>query len=93
MNARKLSVKPDKGVTAKDQAEVQSNMQTKVLESSAYPEILSRSNQVSPTHDNSWRLSGDLTLHGTTNPVIIDVTSVNGAYIGTIRIRQTDFGI
>jgi hypothetical protein len=40
VDARRLSVSPEKGVSDRDQAEVQSNMQNKVLESSTYPEIV-----------------------------------------------------
>ena len=39
VDARRLSVRPEKGVTDKDRAEVQSNMQSKVLESNMYPDI------------------------------------------------------
>ena len=35
-----------------------------------------------------WRL----TLHGVTKPVSVDVTQ-NDAYLGTVRIKQTEFGI
>ena len=37
VDARRLSVRPEKGVTDKDRAEVQSNMQSTVLESNMYP--------------------------------------------------------
>jgi hypothetical protein len=46
VDARRLSVRPEKGVTDKDRAEVQSNMQTRVLESNAYPDIVFRSTEV-----------------------------------------------
>jgi len=36
VDSRKLSVKPEAGVSDKDQAEVQANMQAKILESVAY---------------------------------------------------------
>ena len=32
-------------------------------------------------------------LHGTTRPVILDVTRENDAYVGAVRIKQTGFGI
>jgi hypothetical protein len=38
-------------------------------------------------------VSGDLTLHGVTKPVSVDVTRQNDAYVGTVRIKQTAFGI
>jgi len=89
VDARRLSVKPEKGVSDEDQAEVQSDMQSKVLESSAYPEIVFHSTQVRRTSDRDWKVSGDLTLHGATRPVIVDVTRESDAYVGAVRIKQT----
>ena len=61
VDARKLSVRPEKGVPDKDRAEVQSNMQSKVLESSMYPDIVFRSTEVRRTGALVWGVSGDLT--------------------------------
>jgi hypothetical protein len=63
VDARGLSVRPEKGVTDKDRAEVQANMQSKVLESNMYPDIVFRSTEVRRTVALVWRVSGDLTLH------------------------------
>src|SRR5579862_9192967 len=46
VDARRLSVRPEKGVTDKDRAEVQSKMQSKVLESNMYPDLVLRSTEV-----------------------------------------------
>lgn len=93
VDAGKLSVRPEKGVSSRDQAEVQSNMQEKVLESSRYPKIVFRSTQVRRDGDNAWKVSGDLKLHGNTKPVTFDVVRENGAYVGSVGIKQTAFGI
>jgi YceI-like domain len=93
VDARRLSVRPEKGVTDKDRAEVQSNMQTRVLDSHAYPDIVFRSTEVRRIGGLVWKVSGDLTLHGVTRPVSVDVTRQNDAYVGTVRIKQTEFGI
>ena len=93
VDARRLSVRPEKGVTDKDRAEVQSNMQSKVLKSNIYPDIVFRSTEVRRTGAVVWGVSGDLTLHGVTKPVSVDVTRQNDAYVGTVRIKQTEFGI
>ena len=73
VDARKTSVRPEKSVSDKDQAEVQANMQTKVLESSVYPEIVFQSTRVQRKGDNAWKVSGDLTLHGVTKSLFLDV--------------------
>ena len=86
-------VRPEKGVPDKDPAEVQSNMQSKVLESNIYPDIVFRSTEVRRTGALVWRVSGDLTLHGVTRPVSVEGTRQNDAYVGTVRIKQTEFGI
>ena len=93
VDARSLSVMPQTGVTEKDRAEVQSNMQTRVLESNAYPEIAFLSTKVRRESALVWDVTGDLTLHGVTRPVSVDVTRQNDAYVGTVRIKQTEFGI
>ena len=93
VDARKLSVKPEPGVSDKDQADVQANMQTKVLQSAAYPEIVFQSTQVRRDRDNPWKVSGDLTLHGVSKSLTLDVARESAAYVGTAHIRQTDFGI
>jgi polyisoprenoid-binding protein YceI len=36
---------------------------------------------------------GNLTLHGETRSITIDVHNNGGAYVGESRIRQTQFGI
>ena len=68
-------------------------MQNKVLESTVYPEIVFRSTQARRTRDSAWRVSGDLTLHRTAKSIIVDVTRDRQAFVGSVRITQTDFGI
>jgi hypothetical protein len=68
VDARRLSVRPEKGVTDKDRAEVQSNMQSKVLESNIYQDIVFRSTEVRRTGALVRGVSGDSTLHGVTKP-------------------------
>ncbi len=93
VQASKLKVKPEKGFSEKDRAEVQSNMQTKVLESSTYPQIAFQSTAVQSIRNDAWAVSGSLTLHGVTKPVAVKVTREKGGYAGSALIKQTDFGI
>ena len=72
VDARRLSVRPQKGVTDKDRAEVQSNMQSKVLESKYLSRHSFQINLVRRTGALVWRVSGDLTLHGVTRPVSVE---------------------
>ena len=51
------------------------------LDSAKYPAITFRSTKVEVTGANTARITGDLTLHGVTKPVVLD-TTFNGGYAG-----------
>jgi polyisoprenoid-binding protein YceI len=93
VQAAKLQVQPDSGDDRKNQAEIQSTMQEKVLESAKYPDIVFRSTSVEKAGDAAWNVKGDLTLHGATRPVAVSVQKEGDVYAGTAVIKQTDFGI
>jgi len=93
VQARKLTVEPDKDLSADKQAEVQRTMQEQVIESDKYPEISFRSSSVKKTATDSWIVIGILSLHGYSNRVSATVRRVQGRYVGRCRIKQTDFGI
>ena len=46
-----------------------------------------------PAGAGSWSVHGELTLHGQTRPVAVEVREKSGHYVGTARLKQTDFGI
>jgi polyisoprenoid-binding protein YceI len=85
-------VKPDPKVDAKDQAQIQKDMQEMTLESSKYPQIVFRSSNVVKS-GAQWKVDGTLTLHGITKPVHADVKKTADSYTGRTTIKQTDFGI
>lgn len=93
VDARRLqALDPD--LSAKDRAEVQQTMLgPPVLDSATFPEIRFRSLTVEKAGEGRWRVHGDLTLHGQTRPVLVEVTGEPGHYRGSAAIRQTDFGI
>jgi polyisoprenoid-binding protein YceI len=49
------------------------------FDAAQFPQITFRSTKVEPTGANAAKVSGDLTLHGVTKPVVLDVT-YNGGY-------------
>jgi len=49
------------------------------LETAKYPQITFRSTKVEPTGATAARVTGDLTLHGVTRPVVLEAT-FNGGY-------------
>ena len=90
---RALEVR-DPGVSDKDRAEIQSTMLgPEVLDGERYPEIAFRSTGAEPAGAGSWKVSGNLTLHGQTRTVVVEVREEGGHYVGTSRFKQTEFGI
>ena len=79
----------DKDVSEKDRAEIQETMLgPKVLDSSQFPEIRFRSTIGEPAGEGRWRVAGDLTLHGQTRPVKLEVQAKNGHYQGAAQLKQ-----
>jgi hypothetical protein len=91
--AHSLKVKPDANVNPKDEMRIQETMQNKVLESGTYPTIQFRSSNVAQAASGSWRVTGELTLHGVSKSIEVSVKQVGDAYSGNAFIKQTDFGI
>ena len=84
----------DKDVSDKDRAEIQETMLgPKVLDVARFPEIHFRSSVVEPAGNGRWSVTGDLSLHGQTHPVKLEVRAQNGHYQGTAELKQKDFGI
>ena len=92
VDARRMRVN-DKDVSDKDRAEIQATMLgPKVLDSEQFPEIRFHSTAVEPAGDG-WAVRGDLTVHGQTRPVELQVKAQNGHYQGVAELKQRDFGI
>jgi hypothetical protein len=93
VDARQLRLM-DTDLSSKDYAEVQSTMLgAKVLDSDKFSHIRFRSTRVQKLATRKWKIEGDLTLHGQTHPVEVEVSSDQGHYRGSATVRQKDFGI
>ena len=93
VDARALRV-VDSGVSDKDRTDIQNTMLgPKVLDSSQFREIRFHSTEVHRSGESKWTVQGELTLHGQSNPVKVDVERQDGRYRGSARLRQTEFGI
>ena len=93
IDARQMRVM-DKEVSEKDRAEIEQTMLgPKVLDSSQFPEIRFHSTAVEPAGEGRWRVAGDLTLHGQTHPVRVDIQRQDSHYKGAAQLKQRDFGI
>ena len=64
-----------------------------VLDAAEHPEIVFRSTAADSNGTDSWRLHGELTLHGQTHAVDVEVHAAGSHYQGTALLRLTDFGI
>jgi polyisoprenoid-binding protein YceI len=93
VDARALRV-IDTDVSDNDRAEIQNTMLgPKVLDSLQFHEIRFRSTEVRRSSEGKWTVQGDLTLHGETHPVNVDVERQDDRYRGSARLRQSEFGI
>jgi polyisoprenoid-binding protein YceI len=80
-------------MNATDQATIQKHMEELTLETNKYPEISFESSRVEPSGADQWKVQGNLSLHGVTRPVSVEVKRSGGAYIGHAMLKQTDFEI
>jgi len=93
VDARKLRV-GDPEVSEKDRNDIQKTMLgPDVLDSEHFTEIVFKSTAVEPSGADRWTVRGDLTLHGQTRPVAVDVSYRAGHYTGQATLKQTEFGM
>jgi polyisoprenoid-binding protein YceI len=84
----------DPGVSQGDRDQVQATMVgPKVLDTAHFPEIAFHSMSIEPKGPDQWSVQGELSLHGQTHPISVEVNGANGHYRGSTRFRQTEFGI
>ncbi len=84
----------DPELAADKRAEVQQTMEgPKVLDITRFPQILFRSTVIRQVSPGNWTVTGQLTLHGRTQPVTFNVAEQTGRYRGQTTLRQRDFGM
>lgn len=84
----------DPEATASTRADVQKTMLgPEVLDAQRFPQISFQSTSIQPAGNNHWRVQGNLTLHGQTKPLALDVALEGGHYRGSVTLKQRDFGI
>ena len=84
VDARTLRV-VDPGVSASERSQIQATMLgPKVLDSDKFQEIKFRSTSVERAGEGKWTVHGELTLHGQTHPVKLEVQGGRA----TIAVRQ-----
>jgi CRISPR/Cas system endoribonuclease Cas6 (RAMP superfamily) len=84
----------DPKLDADKRAEVQKTMLGEsVLDSEHYPEIHFTSTQVRGAGENRWTVTGNLSLHGVTQPVSAEVVRNKDHYTGSATVSQRQFSI
>jgi polyisoprenoid-binding protein YceI len=84
----------DPEVSPKERAEVQQTMLgPQVLDAARYPQIVFQSVRAEPAGQGGWRVEGELSLHGVTRPVVLEVISTGEQYRSRVRLKQSEFGI
>lgn len=80
-----------------DRASIRQTMMTEVLRASEHPTITFRSTGVEAAPEDSLRITGELSLAGTTRSVTVTLahsSEVGRLWVwGSFTVRQTDFGI
>lgn len=93
LDARKLRVL-DPELSADKRAEVQKTMRgPEVLDANRLPEISFQSTAVQSAGTDHWKVTGDLTLHGQTHSVQVDVALKGGHYQGSAAFNQRSFSM
>ncbi len=84
----------DANESEKDRDEIQGTMLgPEVLDVEYHPEIVFRSTGAESTGDGAWRVRGNLTIHGHSRPIEVEVRENGGHYRGGARLKQSEFGI
>ena len=84
----------DPKLSADKRADVQARMLgPEVLDTAAHPDITFRSTEIAPAGELRWTVTGELSIHGKTQPAKFAVERREGRYRGTATLKQRDFGI
>lgn len=93
VDARKMKVL-DPNLSDSKRAQVQQKMlSSEVLDTERFTEIKFHSTDVKQKGADALIVTGDLTLHGATHPVVVNVTQAGGRYKGKATLKQTAFGM
>lgn len=84
----------DEGIKDSERTEIDQTMKSdKVLDVQRFPEIRFASTAITPQDGGRYQVRGDLTLHGVTRPLELSVAFSKDRYTGSVKLKQTDFGI
>ncbi len=92
-NAVDLRIADTEGSESEHQ-EIESTMKgPKVLAVEKFPVISFASKRVEMVDSRTYRVVGELKLHGAAREITVPVSFSDGTYKGSVNLKQTDFGI
>jgi polyisoprenoid-binding protein YceI len=80
-------------LSAADRLKIAGQIREDVLHSARYPAAKFRSSSVTARADGGYDLTGELTLHGVTKPLVARTTLALGRQQLELTLHQPDFGI
>ena len=84
----------DPNESDKGRAEIRSTMLgPKLLEAEKFPRISFTSTSVRQLNADTAQVKGTLELHGVKREVVLEVRREGAAYVGSTRLKQTDYGL
>ncbi len=87
-----------KSVSDKDRKKIQKTMESdEQLDIKKFPIITFKSTKIEKQDNDKYRISGELTIHGVTNPVSLEVMAekegIKSHIRGSLKFKQSDFDI
>ncbi len=82
-----------KALSDKDRKDIKENIDKKVLKTDKFPEITFKSGRVVSKGADAATVHGDLTIMGTSRPAAMDISLTGAKAVGTMTIKQSDWGI
>lgn len=80
-------------LSSADKTKIAAQIREDVLHSARFPEASFRSRSVSLRADGGYDVSGELTLHGVTQPLVFRTQRLGDKQQADITLHQPDFGI
>lgn len=90
--AMKAGVEDPGALSDRDKRTIDGYVRDDILQASRYPEIRFESSAIEVAGDGA-RLSGTLTLHGRSKPLVLEARKQGERWVCRTRVRQPDFGI
>lgn len=93
VNAVHDGVEDPKALSDADKEKIGSQVQKEVLETDKHPKASFTSTQVTRKPDGGYSIKGDLTLHGSTRPLVAEARVEGNRQVVEVELNQPDYGV